>query len=210
MKAVIFDFGGVLINIDYQAPRRAFEALGYQSFGNSYSQAEQQEVFDWLETGQISPEKFYDEIRRLSGLDISDMQIRNAWDSILLDLPDDRLVLLSQLKQAGISCFLLSNTNHLHIETIYQGLNARGISDFPANFSKVYLSYECGLRKPDEAFFNLLLEENQLDPKECLFIEDSVQHRESAKKLGIHAPDHATNAHPLPILRSAFPNVFQV
>ena len=140
MKAVIFDFGGVLINIDYQAPRRAFEALGYQSFGNSYSKAEQQEVFDWLETGQISPEKFYDEIRRLSGLDISDMQIRNAWDSILLDLPDDRLVLLSQLKQAGISCFLLSNTNHLHIETIYQGLNARGISDFPANFSKVYLS----------------------------------------------------------------------
>lgn len=208
MKAVIFDFGGVLINIDYQAPRLAFEALGYQSFGNSYSQAEQQEVFDLLETGQISPAKFYDEIRRLSGLDISDMQIRKAWDSILLDLPEDRLSLLSQLKHAGIPCFLLSNTNQLHIETIYQGLNERGIHDFPSFFNSVYLSYECGLRKPDEAFFKLLLEENQLNPQDCLFIEDSPQHRETARKLGIYSPEHATNAHPLPILRLAFPNVF--
>ena len=208
MKAVIFDFGGVLINIDYQAPRLAFEALGYQAFGNSYSQAEQQEVFDWLETGKISATQFYDEMRRLSGLSLSNEQIRQAWDSILLDLPDDRLALLPQLKQAGIACFLLSNTNQLHIETIYQGLMERGIHDFPSNFNKVYLSYECGLRKPDESFFQLLLEEHQLSPQDCLFIEDSPQHRTTARQLGIHAPDHATNDNPLPILRAYLPEVF--
>lgn len=208
MKAVIFDFGGVLINIDYQAPRRAFEALGYSEFGNSYSQAEQQEVFDWLETGKINEAQFYDEIRRLSKLSLSDQQIRTAWDSILLDLPDDRLALLRPLNDNGIDCFLLSNTNQLHIQTIYQGLENRGIDNFTQNFKKVYLSFECGTRKPDPYFFELLLNENNLQPEDCLFIEDSIQHREAAKKLGISAPEHSTNMNPLSLLKAVFPDLY--
>ncbi len=209
MKAVIFDFGGVLINIDYQAPRKAFEALGYRDFGNSYSQAEQQVVFDLLETGKISENQFYQEIRRLSGLALTDAQIREAWDSILLDLPDERLALLAPLRANDIPCFLFSNTNVLHIQTIYQGLEKRGIFNFQEMFTKVYLSYECGTRKPEEAFFQLLLNEQNLNPEDCLFIEDSIQHREAAKRLRITAPVHHTNQNPLSILREYFPELYR-
>src|SRR4029078_5014143 len=105
--------------------------------------------------------------------------------SMLLDLPEERLDMLKQYKETHRT-FLLSNTNEIHIDTFNGYLHSNfNIPDLSGHFEKLYLSYKVGMRKPDAEIFELVLSENKLDPKETVFIDDSIQHIESAKKLGI-------------------------
>ena len=105
---------------------------------------------------------------------------------MLLDLPPARLDLLKKMKNTHRT-FLLSNTNEIHIQCFSKSLQQQiGVSDLSDYFEKVYLSYEINLRKPDVEIFKYVLDNNRLNPAETLFIDDSPQHIEGAKKLGIH------------------------
>lgn len=185
-KNIIFDLGGVLLNIDYSLVTKAFSALGLSNFDELYSKAHQTKLFDLYEKGQISSEAFRNHVKTCFSTLIDDSTIDKAWNAMLLDLPPERLHLLQQLK-TGHRIFLLSNTNDIHIQYINNYLKETfGINDLSGYFEKVYLSYEVGMRKPDAEIFELVLSENNLDPNETLFIDDSIQHIEGAKKLGIH------------------------
>lgn len=185
-KNIIFDLGGVLLNIDYSLVTKAFLALGLTDFDKLYSKAQQTKLFDLYEKGQISSEAFRNHVKTCFSTPIDDNTIDKAWNAMLLDLPPERLHLLQQLKTKH-RIFLLSNTNDIHIQYINNYLQETfGIDDLSGYFEKVYLSYEVGMRKPDAEIFELVLSENNLDPNETLFIDDSIQHIESAKKLGIH------------------------
>lgn len=184
-KNIIFDLGGVILNIDYLLAVKAFKDLGLGNFDAFFSQAQQQQLFDVYEKGQITSADFRNELRKHCNSDISDSTIDKAWNSMLLDLPQERLKLLMHYKQTHRT-FLLSNTNEIHIDAFNDCLkNNFKIPNLSAYFEKLYLSYEVGMRKPDAEIFQLVLSENKLDPKETLFIDDSIQHIESAKKLGI-------------------------
>ena len=102
IKNIIFDFGGVILNIDYQASIKAFEELGIRNFENLFSQATQSNIFDKLETGKIKPQEFRDEIRMLSGLKLTDEAIDIAWNKMLLDIPLERIEFLIKLKSERI------------------------------------------------------------------------------------------------------------
>lgn len=186
-KNIIFDLGGVVLNIDYFLAVKAFKNLGLGDFDTFFSQAQQKQLFDLYEKGEISSVDFRNELRiycnpALAGLDTA---IDKAWNSMLLDLPQKRLDLLMRLKQKHRT-FLLSNTNEIHIDYFNAYLqNNFHIPDLSGYFEKMYLSYKVGMRKPDVEIFELVLSENKLDPKETLFIDDSIQHVESAKTLGI-------------------------
>lgn len=185
-KNIIFDLGGVLLNIDYSLVTKAFLALGLTDFDKLYSKAHQTKLFDLYEKGQISSEAFRNHVKTCFSIPIDDETIDKAWNAMLLDLPPERLHLLQQLKTKH-RIFLLSNTNDIHIQYINNYLKETfGIADLSGYFEKVYLSYEVGMRKPDAEIFELVLSENNLDPNETLFIDDSIQHIEGAKKLGIH------------------------
>ena len=184
-KNIIFDLGGVIINIDYTLLVKAFKKLGVENFDELYSQAHQNKLFDLFEKGKISAADFRNEIRKYCNKNLSDVQIDSAWNAMLLDLPEERLKLLQALKKTHRT-FLLSNTNEIHMLAINKYLQKMyGISDLSGYFEKMYLSFEVGMRKPDEEIFEFVLSENKLDPAETLFIEDSIQHIEAAKKLGI-------------------------
>jgi epoxide hydrolase-like predicted phosphatase len=184
IKNIIFDLGAVILNIDYQATQKAFEALGISANG-FYSKQQQVELFDLLETGKISEEEFVEALQKESSLPITHSQIIHAWNSILLDFPIRRLQILQQL-QLHYATYLLSNTNEIHekaFNTILQ--QTCGYPNLAVFFDKVYLSHRVGLRKPDATIFELVLSQNNLLPYETLFIDDSVQHIEAAKTLGI-------------------------
>ncbi|MBA3705571.1 MAG: HAD family phosphatase [Bacteroidetes bacterium] len=184
-KNIIFDLGGVIINIDYSLVVKAFADLGILNFDELYSQAHQNNLFDNLEKGKISAAEFRKEIRRCCNKNLTDEQIDHAWNAILLDIPAARLKLLQQLKKTHRT-FLLSNTNEIHMVAIDKYLQQTyGVPDLSGYFEKKYLSYEVGMRKPDAEIFELVLAENNLNPSETLFIEDSIQHIEAAKRLGI-------------------------
>jgi len=184
-KNIIFDLGGVIINIDLSLTMTAFEELGIKDVPKLFSTTLQQQLFDFQEKGTITSAQFRDEIRKFSTVHLLDSQIDEAWNALLLDLPKARLELLEKVK-CSHRTFLLSNTNEIHIQTIQRYLNKEyGISDLSSFFEKTYLSYQLGMRKPDAELFKLVLDENKLNPSETLFIDDSKQHILAAEKLGI-------------------------
>ncbi len=184
-KNIIFDFGGVILNIDYRLTEQAFAKLGLRDFEKIHSQKAQEEIFNAFETGMLSPGQFREEIRKYIG-SATDNQIDAAWNSMLLDLPAERIVLLDKLKKSN-RIFLLSNTNQIH----FRSFSAYMENKFKRNifsdvFEKAYVSHEVHMRKPGAEIFELVVRENKLIKEETLFIDDSIQNIEGAKKIGLN------------------------
>lgn len=188
IRNVIFDFGGVFFEIDYNAPVRAFHALGFEDFDKIYTQAAQTDLFDKLETGKISNEEFYQKIESFCPLGTTRDQVIEAWNCILLRILPEKLELAHQTKDKGYRTFLLSNTNAIHVAEFEKMIDEEiGIESFRSAFEKIYYSNEIGIKKPYPETFLQVCEWNDLNPAETLFIDDSLQHVEGAKKAGLQA-----------------------
>ncbi|HNW91230.1 MAG TPA: HAD family phosphatase [Bacteroidales bacterium] len=185
IKNIIFDFGGVIINIDYWRSINAFIDMGYDNFDKIYSQASQAEIFDKIDKGTISADEFRSELMKFFPPDTTTKMIDDAWNAILLGIPEHRVRMLEKVRK-NYRIILMSNTNILHYEQYIKELKEKfGYSDLSGLFEKVYLSFELGMRKPDKKFFNLILEENHLKPEETLFIDDSEQNLPPAQSLNL-------------------------
>lgn len=185
IKNIIFDLGGVIINIDYALLIEAFSKIGLPHFEAYFSQKEQKKLFDLYEKGMISSQDFREELKKQCKPGTTDAEIDTAWNAMLLDLSKERLDVLLDTKNK-YRTFLLSNTNEIHMIFINNYLKQQyKIDNLEKHFEKVYLSYEVKMRKPDAEIFELVLNQNNLSKEETLFIDDSVQHIESANKLGI-------------------------
>lgn len=185
MKNIIFDLGGVIINIDYFKTERAFEKAGIKNFGDLFSQMKQSDLFDRLETGKISQSDFCQELRTVSGSKLSDDEIVACWNEMLLDIPAKRLELLDRLK-SKYNLFLFSNTNAIHLEAFNEiAQRDHGISSLDHFFITPYYSHIFGHRKPHASSFQKLLDIENLKPEETLFIDDTIIHIEGAKSVGL-------------------------
>ena len=186
IEAIVFDLGGVILNIDYNLTRTAFENAGVQNFDDMYSQTDADDLFRNLETGKISEDFFYTEINKRTGLGLSTTEIQQAWNAMLLTFREKSLQFLQVLKPK-YKLFLLSNTNHIHLKEfnkIY--LEKEREFSFEKFFDKAYYSCEIGLRKPNAESYDLVLKENKLVPGNTLFVDDSIQNIEAARFLGMH------------------------
>jgi putative hydrolase of the HAD superfamily len=189
VKNIIFDLGGVLINLNYQLTRRAFEELGVQDFDAFYTQHAANPLFENLEVGAIEPEAFYEALREATGLALSDTQLETAWNAMLLDFPAERLQWLDQIKNK-YNIYLFSNTNAIHYKaftTIYaQTAPLIGLyPDFNHFFKEAHYSHTLGQRKPEVAAFEAVLAKSGLDPAQTLFIDDTISNIEGAQKAGL-------------------------
>jgi len=193
--AVIFDLGGVLLNVDYEKSINAFIELGFENFDNIFGKLKQSELFSRFETGLVTPSEFREELRKMVNKEISDEEIDSAWNAMLLDFPPERLELLSAMKNR-FRLFLLSNTNAIHTPAFENILKEEyGILDFQSFFEKVYYSHKIGLRKPGREVFDFVVRENELDPERTLFIDDTKHHVEGAASAGlvaVHLDDDRT------------------
>lgn len=185
IKAIIFDFGGVILNIDYYKTSKAFKDLGVANFEDMYSQKNADHIFQQLEEGKIGEMEFYDAFRQSTQLHLTDIQIETAWNTMLLDYRKEALFTLKKIKNK-YKLFLLSNTNIIHqkaFNNIYEQDFGKGsIQDY---FDRIYYSHEIGSRKPDHKPYEFVVNENNLSPSETLFIDDSTQNIEAAKSLGL-------------------------
>ena len=116
VSTLLFDLGGVILNLNYQHTIEAFMAIGNTDFESLYSQANQDAIFDRFETGEISPVDFRNHLRNaLKDESLSDEVINDAWNKMLLDLPSERIDLLKKLK-SKYRLLLFSNTNAIHLK----------------------------------------------------------------------------------------------
>lgn len=184
---IIFDLGGVIINLDIPKTINEFNKLSSIPFESIYTQLQQYPIFDLYDKGEISSDDFFNDLKKITKTDNDIPAIRKAWDAMLLDFPKHRLELLNSLKDK-YRIFLLSNTNEAHIETFELDLyNQHGHKNLEPFFEKVYYSCRMGMRKPDTEIFDYVLNQNSLSAEETLFIDDSPQHIEGALKTGINA-----------------------
>lgn len=180
VRNLLFDLGGVLYAVNYGATVVALSELATKTGGSiAFSQAVQDPIFDRFEVGGVDSESFRDALRQLAGASLASAEIDRAWNAMLGGVFPGRHHLIGRLAEK-YPLALLSNTNAIHwehrvgmeVETLLQ------------SFSHVFLSYTAGKRKPNPDFFQLALEKTGWHPAETLFIEDTVQHIESARRLG--------------------------
>ena len=185
-NSIIFDLGGVILNLDYNRTVNAFKELGKENFDRLYAQSNQDKIFDLFETGSISATDFRKYMKAFLDDSIPESAIDNAWNAMLLDLPTQRIDLLLKLKER-YKIFLFSNTNEIHLNAFRKIIaDAHGTENLLETvFHQTYYSHLLGLRKPTAEAFQKILDNHQLIPEQTLFIDDSIQHIEGAQKLGI-------------------------
>ena len=186
-EAIIFDLGGVIINLNYQKTEQEFRRLFGNDFSELYSKKSQTEIFNKLETGHISEKQFVEAMQKSSSQTVSHQDIIAAWNAMLLDIPKERIELLEKIgKQKRI--FLLSNTNEIHKiafdKIVVENHQMKGLEPL---FEKAYFSHLVGMRKPNREIFDFVIKENNLNPQKTLFIDDSPQHIEGALLTGLNA-----------------------
>lgn len=184
---IIFDFGGVICNIDISVTERAFSELGIRQFDKEYSVTERESFFSNFEMGKVSPAQFRETLKHYFDRPVTDRQIDDAWNALLQDIPPPRITLLRRLARKN-RLFLLSNTNEIHYTKYLKELQVTyGVSGFGDLFEKAYFSHQIGLRKPLREVFDYVAGDAGLVRSETLFIDDSAGHAEGARKAGLLA-----------------------
>lgn len=196
IKNIIFDYGNVIFMLDFLKSQKAWEEVGINNSNEFYGHRVQDPIFTAFEDGSATAEEFRAYIRNKTGNpELTDAQIDKAWNGLLVGIPAGNHELLLELK-SKYRTFLLSNINPIHYDFIMDYLDREfGYNGNDHLFEKVYYSHLVGKRKPNAEIFEQVLSENDLNPAETLFIDDSPQHIATAAGLGINtylmtAPDN--------------------
>ncbi len=184
IRNIIFDLGGVILNIDPQLTINAFRSLGWNNFYDENDQSLSKELFYSLEQGSSSPEVFRDNVRKRTNLQRDDTEIDAAWAAMILNIPADRVRYLEALKK-DYRLFLLSNTNEIHRIKFHEIFEAEFGYSFYDLFEHNFYSHEMGMRKPNPQIYLQALREADLVPEETLFVDDMKENTEAAKTLGM-------------------------
>ena len=184
IRNIIFDLGGVILNIDFNEATNAFKALGIENFDSYFNQYHANPLFKKLELGAVE-ESFYDDLRKAALIDASNESIDTAWNAMLLDFPAKKIEFLKELS-TQYRLFLFSNTNAIHHAAFLQKFRLQFGYDFDGLFEKAYYSHLIGYRKPEIKAFQFVLNDSKLEPGETLFIDDTLPNVEAANKAGIN------------------------
>lgn len=187
VHAVIFDLGGVLLNLAPERTKHAFEALGIGDFDRLFTVYKATPLFDQLETGHVSPEDFIATLQKELPANTPDQAVIDAWNAMLLDFRTQSLRFVESLNRRR-PVFLYSNTNSIHYEAFQKTL--RETTEYPALehlFHTAYYSHEMGHRKPDAGGYLQILREQGLNPATTLFVDDNIRNIEGAMETGLQA-----------------------
>ena len=184
ISTIIFDLGGVLCDLDIDRCIMNFKQLGLENFEHYLNNFGQSGVFMQLEKGLITADAFRNEVRKLTSKLLTDEQINDAWNSFLIGIPAEKLDILLKLRKK-FRVIMLSNTNIIHFPdtvTRYFNYKEKKLTDF---FDRCYLSYEMKMAKPDAEIFLKLLEDEQVQANQCLFLDDGAKNINQAQMLGL-------------------------
>lgn len=185
IRNIIFDLGGVILDIDPQKTIDEFEKLGWSVSDQQNGQALGTMLFFELETGNDSPETFRDKIRKVIGTSVSDQIIDEAWSAMIVHIPVERIRYIERLKEQ-YRIYLLSNTNEIHRIKFHKMFEENFGYTFNRLFERNFYSHEMGLRKPNPAIFEKALKETGLNPQETLFVDDLAENVAAAEAVGIN------------------------
>ena len=185
IKNIVFDLGGVLVDLDFKAAINGLQKAGFANVKEQLQAFDRDGIFQKFELGEMTAEEFRTAIRENSSVELTDEEVDALWNAMLLEVPREKLELILHLR-GKYMVYLLSNTNSIHWDYVCKNaFNYRGfrVNDY---FEETFLSYEMHLAKPDKAIFEKVLQDANLLPEETLFIDDSEANCKAASELGIH------------------------
>jgi len=182
---LIFDLGNVIIDIDYAFTINKLKNLlpdDKHKLTDNFFPAKFHKDF---EKGFISAQEFRNEVRNYFQEDWSDVLIDELWNSLLKNIPLERIDLIKELgKDFGLA--VLSNTNSLHVDKLGQILlEDTGEASLDIIFDRVFFSHEMGMSKPDEEIYKSVIQELGVQPERTLFFDDLLENLNGAKKVGL-------------------------
>nr|WP_321407093.1 HAD family phosphatase [uncultured Carboxylicivirga sp.] len=181
IEAFLFDLGGVIIDIDVQKAIDGFINIGMKGIEDQITKSHHIGLFKAFERGDIDEREFLSSIKKQTGDHISDEQIIEAWQSILVEFPIERVQILEKLHQ-NYHTYILSNTNGIHLKKFSK--MAKGYEHIEELFTAAYYSYELGCSKPEKCAFEKVIELSGLKPETTLFLDDSEVNLKAAEELG--------------------------
>jgi glucose-1-phosphatase len=184
ISTIIFDLGGVIMDIDVKKTLHAFSGLGLKNVHEYFGHGFAASFFSDHEAGRISDEEFLQEIKNLLGGEVTDKAVIDAWNALLLRFPPERIELLKELKNR-YRLFLFSNTNAIHREKFNEIYRHSFPGELDDHFEKAYYSHVLGQRKPEKAGYEQIIKETGLDPRQTLFVDDALMNVEGAIKAGL-------------------------
>ncbi len=184
IKNIVFDLGGVLLNLDMQRTHRAFENIGVKDVAALFNIGHAASYFKDYEVGTITDAEFVQAIKKHGAIDVPDNAVIDAWNALLLDFPPERIELLRSLKDK-YRVFLFSNTNAIHLEDFHRKYTATYGGSLDDNFEKAWYSHLIRLRKPSVESFQYILHDAGLTAAETMFIDDALVNIEGANAAGI-------------------------
>ena len=185
VKNLIFDLGNVIYDIDFKKMNTAFASIGIEDIDQRFTLNKSHQLFLDLEMGFVNEKEFYEGVRALVNLPLSNEQIHFAWNALLVGFRKNSIEWIKQ-NNTKYNTFLYSNTNQIHHDYfIAEFENKVAAYPFVSLFKKPYYSHEMGMRKPDPASFIYLLENEGLVASETLFIDDNEPNILAAASVGL-------------------------
>ena len=186
IKNIIFDLGGVILDIDENIVYKELEKMGINIAELAHSK-EFMDIMSKFDIGVYTAPTFRKKTKALIGQEkMTDQRFDAIWNSMLLDIPRERIEAIEKVKK-HYKIFLMSNSNVIHYDLYVRDLQLRfGYNEFDELFNKSYFSFAEHLEKPDPRFFELILDHEGLLPEETLFIDDTAENIKAAKSLGIN------------------------
>lgn len=184
IKNIIFDLGGVILNIDLRKTQDAFTSLGVKNIEEVFRMGHVESFFKSYEVGAIDDTQFIAAIQKMAGIQVAPEIVVDAWNALLLDFPPDRINFIKGLKNK-YRLFLLSNTSALHHVRFHEVFNQEFGGSLDDLFDKAYYSHIIRIHKPETAAYKLIIDENGLTADETLFIDDSAANVEGAERAGL-------------------------
>lgn len=183
-KIYLFDLGGVIFHLHYQRTYDSFQKLLGIEHEHFFHQLHQPDFFDQYERGEITDHIFLEKFTKFNSK-ISHNEIINAWNAMLIGIPEHNLLFLEHLAKSS-NLFLLSNTNAIHWKKVIQLLDEKKQTKrFYDCFQEVFLSFELGMRKPEEKIYHHCQHKISAKASQIHFIDDNFHNIESAKKCGL-------------------------
>lgn len=183
IKNLLFDFGGVIVNINKDNAVNRFKEIGVENIEDFLNEFRQSGIFLQLEEGTITLEEFRDSVRKMTGENISDRDIDSGWLAFLDGIAEYKLPLLKDLRQK-YNVYLLSNTNPVIMGWAHSPYFSPTGEPLSAYFDKMFLSYLIGHAKPSDESFQAVIDGAKLNPEETLFLDDGQSNLDAAEKFG--------------------------
>jgi glucose-1-phosphatase len=195
IKNILFDLGGVIINLSVEKTHRAFASLSGRPLEDVQRLVHHGDYFKLYEKGLITDDQFRDHLRQHLQLNVSDKELDQAWNAMLLDIPVERIRLLERLKNR-YNLYLLSNTNNIHLQCFNEKVKRiSGKASLDTYFLKAFYSHLIKKAKPDLEIYEYVLTDAPMKPEETLFLDDNKDNLAGASRAGIRTyhvqePDH--------------------